>query len=75
MEDKKQRIFLREAGFLLISTLLVILIFFLAGTFFRIWIRDYRTLIYLTIIFYLIISFYRWLNAMARKYHHTEEEQ
>lgn len=70
-----QNTILKEAGFLLISALLVILFYFLAGAFFRIWIKDYRTLLYMTIIFYLIIGFYRWLNTMARKYQKTDEER
>jgi len=75
MDDNPKRIILRELGFLLISALLVALFYFLAGTFLRIWIEDYSTLIYMTVIFYCIIGFYRWLNKLARKYHKNDEEQ
>jgi hypothetical protein len=59
---------LREFGFLVISALLVVLSYLIAGTFFQIWIRDYKLFLLLTVVFYLIIGFYRLLNHMARKY-------
>jgi hypothetical protein len=74
MNSDLKRIALRELGFLLISALLVALFYFLAGTFLKIWIEDYSTLIYMTVIFYFIIGFYRWLNALARKYQRKDEE-
>ena len=74
MDTDTKRIILRELGFLLISALLVALFYFLAGTFLKIWIEDYSTLIYMTVIFYFIIGFYRWLNELARKYHKKDED-
>ena len=74
MDTSLKRIILRELGFVLISALLVALFYFLAGTFLKIWIEDYSTLIYMTVIFYFIIGFYRWLNALARKYHKKDED-
>ena len=75
MNSDPKRIILKELGFLLISGLLVALFYFLAGTFLKIWIEDYTTLIYMTVIFYFIIGFYRWLNALARKYQRKDEDQ
>jgi len=75
MNSDPKRIILKELGFLLISGLLVALFYFLAGTFLKIWIEDYSTLIYMTVIFYFIIGFYRWLNALARKYQRKDEDQ
>ena len=75
MNTDPKRIILKELGFLLISGLLVALFYFLAGTFLKIWIEDYSTLIYMTVIFYFIIGFYRWLNALARKYQRKDEDQ
>jgi hypothetical protein len=72
--NKIKRIAIREIGFLAISLLLVILFYLLAGTFLKIWIKDYSTLILMTFIFYIIIGFYRWLNALARKYQNRNEE-
>jgi hypothetical protein len=74
MNSDPKRIILKELGFLLISGLLVALFYFLAGTFLKIWIEDYTTLIYMTVIFYFIIGFYRWLNALARKYQRKDED-
>ena len=70
-----KRIVLKELGFLLISALLVALFYFLAGTFLKIWIEDYSTLVYMTVIFYVIIGFYRWLNALARKYQRKDYDE
>ena len=75
MNSDPKRIILKELGFLLISGLLVALFYFLAGTFLKIWIEDYSTLIYMTVIFYFIIGFYRWLNTLARKYQRKDEDQ
>ena len=69
-----KRIILKELGFLLISALLVALFYFLAGTFLKIWIEEYSTLVYMTAIFYVIIGFYRWLNALAKKYQRKAKE-
>jgi len=63
-----KKILLKELGFLIISILLVILSYLIAGTFFEIWIHDYQLFITLTLSFYLIIGFYRMLNNLARKY-------
>ncbi len=75
MNSDPKRIILKELGFVLISGLLVALFYFLAGTFLKIWIEDYTTLIYMTVIFYFIIGFYRWLNALARKYQRKDEDR
>jgi len=75
MNTDLKRIIIKELGFLFISALLVTLFYFLAGTFLKIWIEDYSTLIYMTVIFYFIIGFYRWLNALARKYQKKDEDQ
>jgi len=75
MKNNIKHIVLKEIGFLVISLLLVILFYFLAGTFLRIWIEDYSTLLLMTFIFYVIIGFYRWLNALARKYQKRDEEK
>ena len=75
MNSDPKRIILKELGFLLISGLLVALFYFLAGTFLKIWIEDYSTLIYMTVIFYFTIGFYRWLNALARTYQRKDEDQ
>jgi hypothetical protein len=74
MNEKPKDIILREVGFLIISVLLVVLFYFLAGTFLKIWISEYRTLLYMIVIFYLIIGFYRWLNALARRYQNRDTE-
>ena len=75
MNKNTKRIVYKELGFLIISALLVVLFYFLAGTLLKIWIEDYSTLIYMAIIFYVIIAFYRWLNALARKYRDREENR
>jgi len=75
MNKNIKRILFRELGFLIISALLVALFYFLAGTLLKIWIEDYSTLIYMAIIFYVIIAFYRWLNALARKYRDPKENR
>lgn len=59
---------LKELGFLIISALLVFFSFLVAGTFFEIWVRDYRLLSIMVLAFYLIISFYRLLNGLAKRY-------
>ena len=74
MNKKYKNIVFREIGFLLISLLLVVLFYLLAGTFLKIWIKDYSTLFLMTFVFYVIIGFYRWLNALARKYQNRNEE-
>jgi len=73
MNNKIKKIILKETGFLVISILLVVLFYLIAGTFLKIWVKQYTTLIYMTLIFYIIIGFYRWLNAMARKYQDRNE--
>jgi len=75
MNNKIKKIILKESGFLVISILLVVLFYLIAGTFLKIWVKQYTTLIYMTIIFYIIIGFYRWLNAMARKYQERNENR
>jgi hypothetical protein len=75
MKNNIKHIVLKEIGFLVISLLLVILFYFLAGTFLEIWIKDYSTLLLMIFIFYVIIGFYRWLNALARKYQKRDEEK
>lgn len=75
MNKNIKRILYRELGFLIISALLVVLFYFLAGSLLKIWIEDYSTLIYMAIVFYVIIAFYRWLNALARKYRDHEENR
>ncbi len=65
---KIKKIALREAGYWVISILLVVLSYMVSGTFFRVWIRDLRLLIWMAVIYYCIIGFYRILNHMARKY-------
>ncbi len=72
MKLKKKLI--KELGFVIISALLVIFSFLIAGTFFQIWIRDYQLLLIMTGAFYLIIGFYRLLNGMAKKYRDKETE-
>lgn len=64
--------FIKELGFVIISALLVVFSFLIAGTFFEIWIRDYQLLLIMTGAFYLIIGFYRFLNGMARRYREEE---
>jgi hypothetical protein len=70
MKLKKKLI--KELGFVIISALLVVFSFLIAGTFFQIWIRDYQLLLIMTGAFYLIIGFYRFLNRMARQYRGEE---
>ena len=70
MTFKKRLI--KELGFVIISALLVVFSFLIAGTFFEIWIRDYQLLLIMTGAFYLIIGFYRFLNRMARRYRGEE---
>lgn len=72
MKFKKRLV--KELGFLIISALLVVLSYLIAGTFFDIWIRDYPLLLIMTGAFYLIIGFYRLLNRMARRYRNGNEE-
>lgn len=72
MTYKKRLI--KELGFVLISALLVVLSYLIAGTFFEIWIRDYLLLLIMTGAFYLIIGFYRLLNRMARRYRNVNGE-
>jgi hypothetical protein len=72
MNNKIKRVILNEIGFLVISLLLVVLFYFIAGTFLTIWIKDFRTLLYMGLAFYIIIGFYRWLNSLARKYQNRE---
>lgn len=59
---------LKEIGFTVIAALLVVLSYLFAGTFFEIWIHDFKLLFGLVVAFYLIIGFYRILNHVARKY-------
>ena len=75
MSPKIKRIILKETGFAIISIMLVVLFYLLAGTFLKIWIGHYSTLLYMALIFYIIIAFYRWLNAMARKYQDRNDEK
>ncbi|MBR9997675.1 MAG: hypothetical protein KFF73_01830 [Cyclobacteriaceae bacterium] len=58
---------LKELGFLIIAALLVIISMLIAGTFFGIWIRDYKLMALTALIFYLVFGFYRMLNSLARK--------
>lgn len=69
-----KKILIKELGFLIISALLVVLSYLIAGTFFEIWIRDYPLLLVMTVAFYLIIGFYRFLNRMARRYRNDHGE-
>ena len=73
MKPKVKQIIFKETGFLVISILLVVFFYLMAGTFFKIWIQHYSTLLYMGLIFYIIIGFYRWLNAMARKFQDRNE--
>lgn len=69
---KIRRIILREIGWLVIAALLVILSFVLTGVFFNYWIRNYKLMAILSVVFYGIIDIYRILNWLARKTQHTE---
>jgi hypothetical protein len=62
----KKRV-LKELGFVFIAVLLVAISILIAGTFFGIWIRDYKLMALMALIFYLIIGFYRLLNSLARR--------
>jgi len=73
MNDRVKRIIVREIGFLVISILLVVLFYLLAGTFLKIWIKSTNTLLLMIAIFHVIIGFYRGLNALARKYQKHDE--
>ncbi|MFC2125139.1 hypothetical protein ACFLU5_10030 [Bacteroidota bacterium] len=66
------RIILRELGWLVIATLLVILSFVLTGTFFNFWIKDVKLISILSLIFYGVIGVYRILNWLARKSQNSE---
>jgi len=61
------KIILRELGWLVIATLLVLLSFLLTGTFFDFWVKDIKLIALLSFIFYGIIGIYRALNWLARK--------
>jgi hypothetical protein len=69
-----KRRLLKETGFIIIASLLVLLSYLIAGTFFEIWIHDYKLMIILAAAFYLIIGFYRLLNHLAKKYHEEEDQ-
>jgi cytochrome c biogenesis protein CcdA len=69
----KKKIF-KEAAFVIIVLLLVFLSILITGTFFGIWIRDYRLIALMVLIFYLIIGFYRILNHLARRYREEGQE-
>ncbi len=68
MREKSKNRAIKEGGFLLIAMLLVLLSYMVAGSFFKVWINDYKLLSGMVLIFYLVIGFYRLLNHLARKY-------